>query len=420
MHPDYPLCDHDREILRRLAARKMEIATSALNDKRRQMWCDTNDLRPTTPPVLIETGVAYNDTFDGSELECREDWTRGIERGLRSQIWAHEVIRHDDVVEPFMEIGWRVGNTGYGVDVKKTQGDAGSGGHGSYTWEPPIKDIARDFGKLHPREFSINREASLEHLGVMEDLFRDVMPVRLAGNLGWTFGLTWRAIDLIGLENLMLFMYDDPEGLHRLMKFLHDDHLNYAKWSEAEGILTPNTTGGYGSGGLSYTTDLPSKNYVPGTSATLKDRWVLLESQETVGVGPELFEEFIFPYHKSLAQHFGLVYYGCCEPVDNRWPIIKQLDNLRVVSISPWANQALMAERLGQNYVYARKPNPSMISTDTFDEQTIRKDIRSTLEVAADQPLFFIMKDVHTLNHEPQRAARWVEIAREEISRGAD
>jgi glycine/D-amino acid oxidase-like deaminating enzyme len=40
--------------------------------------------------------------------------------------------------------------------------------------------------------------------------------------------------------------------------------------------------------------------------------------------------------------------------------------------------------------------------------------------VAAGQSLFFTMKDVHTLNHEPQRAARWVEIAREEISRGAD
>ena len=58
MNADYPLCNHDREILRRLAARKMEIAASALNEKRRQMWCDTNDLRPTTPPVLIETGVA--------------------------------------------------------------------------------------------------------------------------------------------------------------------------------------------------------------------------------------------------------------------------------------------------------------------------------------------------------------------------
>ena len=416
MNSDYPLCDHDRGILRRLAARKMEIAASALNEQRRQMWRDTNDLRPTTPPVLIETGVAYNDTFDGSELECREKWTRGIERGLRSLIWAHEVIRHDDVVEPGMAISWHVSNTGYGVDVKKSHGDTGSGAHGSYSWEPPIKDISRDFGKLHPREFTVNREASLAQLNVMEDLFGDLMPVRIDGGLGWTFGLTWRAIDLVGLENLMLFMYDDPGGLHRLMQFLHDDHLNYAKWSEAEGLLTLNVTGRYGSGGLGYTTDLPSKGYVPGTPATLKDRWVLLESQETVGVGPELFEEFIFPYQKSLAEHFGMVYYGCCEPIDSRWHVIKRLENLRVISISPWADQALMAERLGRDYVFARKPNPAMISTATFDERRIREDIRSTLKVATGQPLFFVMKDVHTLNHEPQRAARWVELAREEIN----
>ena len=33
--------------------------------------------------------------------------------------------------------------------------------------------------------------------------------------------------DLVGLEGLMLLMYDDPDGLHRLMAFLRDDHLAF-------------------------------------------------------------------------------------------------------------------------------------------------------------------------------------------------
>jgi hypothetical protein len=414
MHTDY-LCDHDRDVLRRLGERRMQIAESPLNAERRKMWQDTNDLKPGRPPVLIESGVAFDDSFDDTELACRDEWARNLERRFRCQIWAHDVLKDDSVVDPFLTVGWHVRNSGYGVEFPTSHGDTGGHGLGSYTWVPPIQDIGRDFGNLHPREFTVDREATYAEKAKLEAVFGDMMPVRITGNLGWTFGMTWTAIKLIGLENLMLFMYDDSDGLHRLMQFLRDDHLHYAQWAEAEGLLTPNTTGGYGSGGMAYTTALPSKQYQPDSPATLKDRWVLLESQETVGVSPELFEEFIFPYQQSLGQLFGLVYYGCCEPVDNRWHIIKRLDNLRVVSISPWADQAVMAERLGKDYVFARKPNPTLISTGVFDEDAIRADIRETLAVAAGHPLFFIMKDVHTLNHEPQRAARWVEIAHEEI-----
>lgn len=130
----------------------------------------------------------------------------------------------------------------------------------------------------------------------------------------------WLAIDLIGLENLMLAMYDNPAGLHRLMAFLRDDHLAFARWLEREGLLSLNNENDYiGSGSEGYTRDLPQPGWQPGDPVRLKDRWVLSESQETVGVGPELFEEFIFPYQLALAREFGKCYYGCCEPVNNRW-----------------------------------------------------------------------------------------------------
>jgi hypothetical protein len=44
-------------------------------------------------------------------------------------------------------------------------------------------------------------------------------------------------------------------------------------------------------------------------------------------------------------------------------------------------------------------------------------NVLNHVEVTGAQPLFFIMKDVHTLNYEPQRAAHWVELAHEEIER---
>ena len=174
-----------------------------------------------------------------------------------------------------------------------------------------------------------------------------------------------------------------------------------------------------GSGSEGYVPDLPAPGFVPGRPARLRDQWVLLESQETVGVGPELFKEFIFGYQQEIADQFGLVYYGCCEPVHTRWHVLEKFANLRAVSVSPWCDEDFMAEHLGRRRVYSRKPNPTLISTERFDEAAIRADLRKTLQATRRHGCAteIIMKDVHTLHNEPDRLARWVQLAREECAR---
>jgi hypothetical protein len=132
-------------------------------------------------------------------------------------------------------------------------------------------------------------------------------------------------------------------------------------------------------------------------------------------VGPDQFEEFIFPYQQDIAKEFGLLYYGCCEPVHNRWHILEKMPNIERVSVSPWCDEELISEKLGRRYVYSRKPNPAQISTAVWDENLIRQDLRRTLTAARGCRIEIIMKDVHTLNNEPERLARWVEIAFDEI-----
>ena len=104
------------------------------------------------------------------------------------------------------------------------------------------------------------------------------------------------------------------------------------------------------------------------------------------------------------------------ENLNNRWHVIRRIPNLARVSVSPWADQEFLAEAFGREYVFSRKPNPTLISTQVFDESLIRADIRRTLDIAGGTRLEIIMKDVHTLNNEPERLARWVQIAREEIA----
>ena len=171
-----------------------------------------------------------------------------------------------------------------------------------------------------------------------------------------------------------------------------------------------------GSGSVGYTSELPRPDRPAGAPARVADLWGLSESQETVGVSPRMFEEFVFQYQESIISRFGLSYYGCCEPIDKRIKIIKRLPNLRRLSVSPWCNQERMADELGRDYIFCRKPAPAMISTAVWDEDLIRDDLRTTLRIARHCPLELVMKDVHTLAGQPWRLGRWVQIAREVCS----
>ena len=412
------LQEKDRSILRELGGRIAAAGESTANGDRRDAWYRHDEGPSGRPLILAETGGICDDNrpVPDTDLECEEEWARKIEKSLRMDLYNYDVLKDDHVIEPWINVGWQVTIGDYGVQAVVHSGDR-DGKMGARRWDPPITDLDRDFPKLHFRPLSVDREATQAAVEKMEGIFNGILPVRIRGNHYWTMGLTWRAIDLIGLEGLMLAMYDNPEGLHRLMGFLRDDHLHLVSWLQEEGLYTPNDENDYiGSGSMGYSRDL-----LPGVRSKAAVRadnlWVLSESQETVGVGPELFEEFVFPYQKEIADRFGKCYYGCCEPLNGRWNVIKKLGNLERVSVSPWADEAFMAEALGTRYVYSRKPAPSMISMGVFNEDEIRADINNTLSVAKGCRIELVMKDVHTLNNEPERLARWVEIAKEEVEK---
>jgi hypothetical protein len=403
----------DIRVLRGLLERKREIAGDPVMETRRALWTRHASLDSQRPMILAETGGVLDELVPMSGLQCCAEWARSMERTLREVIFRYESVGDDFVIEPWIPYGWFVTLGDYGVETSLVHGD-NEGKLGSYTWDPPIKDLDADFDKLHVREVTVDREGTEAWRQFLEVHFGDILPIRLRDSYWWTTGLTWSAIDLIGLESLMLAMYDNPEGLHRLMAFLRDDFLQLFDTFEDRELLTLNDEDDYvGSGSIGYTDELPQPDWSPGDPVRVADLWGLSESQETVGISPEMFETFIFPYQLPLISRFGLSYYGCCEPIHNRWHVIKRIPNLRRVSISPWCDQAMMAETLGDDYIFCRKPNPAMISTGHFDDEAIREDLRETVRLVGDGPLELVMKDVHTLNRDPERLGRWVTLARE-------
>ncbi|MHB9131391.1 MAG: hypothetical protein ACYDBB_09915 [Armatimonadota bacterium] len=404
----------DKALLRQLGARIVEIAADPVMAERRRLWKKLNALEAERPMILTETGGVLDQTTPVCTLQCEGEWARGVERGLRDKIFYYEQVGDDMVIEPRITYGHVVHQTNYGVQEEVHRGNDGAG-HGSYVWEAPLKKLPEDVRKLRFRTFTYDREATDTQCARLEEVFDGVLPVVNRSMFWWTQGLTWPAIKLIGLEGLMLAMYDEPEGLHALMAFLRDDHMQALDWYEQAGLLTPNNEDDYiGSGGRGHTDLLPQSDYVPGKPARIKDLWGLSESQETVGVSPELFAEFIFPYQLPVISRFGFACYGCCEPIDGRWSVVKQIPNLRRVSVSPWSNPVVMAENLGKNYVFSRKPNPAYVSSE-WNEAVIRQDLHDTIAATKGLNVELVLKDVHTLANEPDRLGRWSAIAREVI-----
>jgi hypothetical protein len=237
MAPNLP--PKDLDILRRLFGRKMEIAHSETNLARRRDWL-RHDNGPNYRPMILAESGGIRDTVKPVDIspvcECESDYARGIEWGLRSEISRFEHLKDDHVVAPWASVNWRVHRSNFGVEPKQHHTE--NNGHlAARNWEPAIADLDRDFHLLKPRTMRVDREATLREREVLAKVFDGLGPVELRGGHFWTAGLTITAIDLIGLEQLMLAMYDNPAGLHRVMAFLRDDMLAFTEWLEREGLL---------------------------------------------------------------------------------------------------------------------------------------------------------------------------------------
>ena len=90
------------------------------------------------------------------------------------------------------------------------------------------------------------------------------------------------------------------------------------------------------------------------------------------------------------------------------------LFSMRRFSVSPWCDVDICADKLKNNYIISRKPNPSPLCVG-FDEKELRKEISTTLNKTKGCVVEFVMKDTHTVENDPTRMGRWVNLAYDEI-----
>jgi len=401
----------ERNILRGLAGRVAELANRPLEVEKRELWYKHNALEPTRPVIFCDPENGWNEIITPETIQCRTPLAREWEFTLRKEIFWGESMGDDRVIEPFFNIYHAHTNSGWGLSHRKIGGEDS----GSYTWDAPIKDY-EDIAKLQPPTITVDYKQTDAMMALAKEIFGDLLTVRLKGRWRWTLGLTYDLVLLRGLEQMMVDMYENPEWIHEIMAILRDGHLATLRFLEENSLLSLNNDGTYvGSGGFGWSHELPQPDF--SGVVRNKDLWGFAESQETSTVSPAMFEEFVLPYQLPLMECFGLNCYGCCEPLDKRWHMVKRIPRLRRVSVSPWADLSVMAESLGDKYIYSMKPNPAHLANPEIDEDFIRKSLREALDITRNCRVEVIMKDNHTIGRNPQNVIRWCQIAREEADR---
>lgn len=414
----YLISEKDREILREKARIQLDYANRPENSKRRHDWYLHNDLKGEKPMVQLELG-SFADEIIPERMMCEGEFARSVEYALLSN-YLNQALFDDDRVTPDyypMTYDTHFCLFDIPVQVEHTKAIDGKQSVGHH-FVSQICDLQADYDKLKPSVFSVDLESTRAKQAAIEDAIGDILPVKLQMNALYSVP-TQMIVHIMSMEDMMLNMYDYPDLFKEMMDRVADDTLAFFDLLEQKNLILP-TIGhcNLGNGSWCYTTQLPDETVRQTRPLTTNDVWGFLDSQETVGISPQMFEEFCFPCYKKIADRYGLLSYGCCEPVDPIWDnCLSKLKNLRKLSISPWCNEEMMGERLkGTKVIYYRKPSPNFLGLDRYlDEDAVRKHIRKSLLAARGCHMEFAQRDVITIHHDVDKARRYVQIIREEI-----
>ncbi|MBI3912083.1 MAG: hypothetical protein HY320_14270 [Armatimonadetes bacterium] len=404
------LCE--RTLLRDLAQRVAEIAAQPQQEEKRRRWYAHNRLEHGRPMVLCFPEGSWEELLPESVLETTDPLLRQWEHRLRTQIYTAAHFPGDHVVDRAFRVDRVCPTTDWGLQTTYIYS---STRRGAYVWDAPIKEPA-DLERLHPPQTTCDEQATQQRLAMAQDFLGDILDVELRTSHWWTMGLIGELARLRGLQQIMLDMMDNPEFVHRAMRFLMEGRLQWLQSLEDRNLLSPNYGNDYvGSGGLGFSDELLASGN--NGSVRLCDLWGFAEAQEITDVSPAMHDEFVLTYQIPLLERFGLNCYGCCEPLHHKLGILFKVPHLRRISISPWCDVRIAAEKLGDRYIFSWKPNPAHLAAVTFDPDLVRRYIRETLAITRGCIVEMILKDTHTCNHDPQRFDQWMQIACEEVER---
>ncbi len=411
----------DLKIIHKLAAKVAEISGMPRYETARKKWTEHNDLKLKSETLIWicpDDDGGWLELVPDSSLETKDADLRILEQRLRKLIYQHENFEDDYVQEPVIRFDIPGEYTGY------TYGDASQ----KYAWGIPIQAKKASNEAYHLDNFLKSDEDIEKLLNHEVDFIPDVpaynrlktkfteavgdfLEIRFHVPYGTLVqSLFIELVHLRGLTELMLDLYDSPERLHKILDHMSQSKVRLLEKLERNHMLFDNRTNIYtGSGGLGYTTFQSDENNQP---PKLSNMWGFADTQEFSSVSPEMFAEFALQYQKRGLDKFGLVSYGCCEPLENKFDIIfSMLPNVRRLSVSPWQDVKSAGEQIGEKAIFSWKPNPALICNG-IEEQNVLKMLQETANATKDCVTEVILKDIRTCGGTPKHMQQFIQMAR--------
>lgn len=407
--------NNDAKILKELGEKIAEIAHLPVQNEKRELWRKNNDLDPVRPMVYIDQ-LPWHELGKSDELknQCEDEFLRSIETELLRTLYRWKHFPCDMVVENRLDIPHEIQNLNYGIhileDVRQT--DA-SNDIVSHKYADQI-DTQEKLEALQADKIWVDRKLDEEHFERCSEIFDGILPVRFAG-VQIHAGVWDRIAQMKPAEAILWDIIDRPDFVKDIVKKFVDLTIATLDQCEEQGLLDPLAQYVHCTG--AYTDDLPK---LQGANVTAKNVWAFGMAQIFSTVSPDMHDEFEIELVRPLYERFGLLYYGCCEPLEDKIDIIRKLDNVRKISVSPWADAEKSAERMGKDYVMSFKSNPSYIATGGFDDACVKKNIRDAVRAAKgnNTPVEIILKDVSTVSYHLSHIDRWEKTAMEIVTEG--
>ena len=409
-----PISKKDKAILRELGEKYAAIAADPVNKTRRELWKRLNNIERVKPPVYIyEIPWCEMNVNEELTLRAQDPLCRAIENNFRMTIYQWNHMQGDMVVEPVFYAPLATTDSGFGIeeDVDITRTDEKSDVVSRH-FNIQIKEEA-DAEKIKMPVVTHDVKESREILDAFSEVFKGIIQVKKGGVKGFTFNAWDNLVRWTGVQEVLMDLAMRPEYVHVLMRRLTQAYLARLDQYDKLGIILQNNDNSCGTtGGLGYTDALPELDSDKQTIHPVHC-WGRSMSQIFSEVSPEMHDEFALKYEMEWLKRFGVTYYGCCEPLHRKVGILKQVSNLRKISMSPWINFDEGVNNIGRDYVFSFKPNPALLAVDNWDPENVRKYLHEKLTITRPCAVEIILKDISTVRHQPQRLWEWARIASE-------
>ena len=431
---------NDKEVLRKLALELAEYASLPIHKEKAEMWKRLNGLEKVKPMIWMNEIPWHELGPEVNLLETTNELCQRQEKRIRQLLYQWKHMPGDMVLEPVIVCHLVIHDTGFDLlpKLKNAEGYTGMADtikvDGASHFEPVIEN-EEDIEKIKMPMVEVDWEETERNFQLFQEIFEGILPVEKRGIYdfellplekkgakGWEtysgwFGF-WFApwddlVQWLGVEQTLYDLIMRPKFIHKLMERLIDAWLFRLDQYERLNLLALNNgPNRVGSGGYGFSNELPQADF-DGNQVRSIDLWGSCAAQIFAAVSPQMHEEFALQHELRWLERFGLTYYGCCEPLHKKIPILKKIPNLRKISISPWADLNQAVQNIGNHYVLSFKPSPAIFAVDDWDLDEARRQLVSSLEKTKGCSVEVIMKDISTCRNEPQRLWDWAKMAQE-------